>query len=147
MLNRDSMHYYMIFENLLNKFPWNIFQGKYGTWQKTRQSTYKLWDIEVNVPLVGHWNQCPTSGSLISFLIQNLRKSQPSLSRIFEFAALRLSVFKSNLRRWLAQEKNRSWEKLIRNKTFSRVTVTDENEQELNKTPNQHVVIMAYVRR
>ena len=65
----------MIFENLFSKFPWSIFQGKYGTGQKSRKVTVssetltgssgtlvsmsssccrKWWDIEANVPLVGH---------------------------------------------------------------------------------------------
>ena len=34
--------YYMLFENLFNKFPWDIFQGKYGMWQKICKITGKL---------------------------------------------------------------------------------------------------------
>ena len=30
----STAHYYMIFENLFSKFPWNIFQGNYGNLAK-----------------------------------------------------------------------------------------------------------------
>ena len=44
--------FYMKFENLFNKFPWNNFQGKYRMLQKSS----KLPEV------VGHCFQYPTSG-------------------------------------------------------------------------------------
>ena len=37
-----TAHYYMIFKNLFNKFPWDIFQGKYGLSRKKSQKLPKV---------------------------------------------------------------------------------------------------------
>ena len=51
-LHRFVDHYYMIFENLLNKKSWSNFQGKYGKGQKNREISGTVWQWETIETLV-----------------------------------------------------------------------------------------------